>query len=323
LDSRLYKMVLDLSLEYDGKRGSAYLDRIASEYGYPSREALRSAFRRERKRRGDEKLTTEQRRKLDTPVVVFMDIETLPLKIEGLFWGIRDQYITPDKIKQDVSLLGWAAKYMNESEIISDIMTPKETATYDSKRVAQSAREFIASADYVVGHNWDGFDGGILNTEFAMHRIPPVAYRSVDTYSLLKKHFRLTSYKLAFVNSKFGIRDKISNEGFPLWERCVAGEQDALDEMRTYNEGDIFAVEDLFWYIQPYVNSSLPNFGVWNFENTKICNCGSTKFKMTDKYWTTKTAAYNVEVCSNCGALHRGRKNILDKTLKNRLLVSI
>ncbi len=293
---------------------------ISEKYGLPDSERLRDLFRKERVARGI--LKTNHRTVQQNPRVAIIDLETLPLKIEGYLWGIRDQYLSYDMVAQDSHMLSWSAKYLNSSQVFHDIMTPEEAIKYDSLRVTNSLMEFINNCDIVIGHNWNGFDGKILNSELMFHYLPPVKYRSIDTYTLLKNNFRETSYKLADINKKYGIRDKISNEGMRLWVKCANGEQEALDTMLDYNDGDIFSTEELFWRIQPYVNNSVPNFGTYQDGLSKACNCGCTEFK-ADGEWYTQQAKFERFRCSNCGAVHRGKRNLLSKEESKALKIRL
>lgn len=284
-------------------------------------DAIRSKFKRERQKRGISK--SEQRTIQQNPVVGVIDLETLPLKIEGTLWGIRDQYITYDMIKQNSVMLSWAGKYLYDSQMYSDVMNSKEALKYNSRRITKSLREFVDTCDIVIGHNWRGFDYGILNFELTRHELPPVKYRTIDTYSLIKSNYRLPSYKLDYVNTVFGIRTKVSHEGKGLWDRCVRGEEDALVEMLTYNEGDILANEELFWKIQPYCDNSIPNFGTYQDSVPQMCQCGSTAFKKEDRLWYTNLSSFERFACKNCGAVHRGRKNLLSKDKREGLMVRL
>jgi len=310
LDDKKFQECYDNWSVSVGNSTNPYWTQLSKKYK-TTPESLRSWFKRERIKRGISK--TEQRTVQQSPVVGIVDLETLPLRLNGYIWGIRDQYITYDMVAQDSHMLSWAGKYMHDSKMYSDIMTSQEAKNYDSFRITNSLQKFVNTCDIVIGHNWNGFDGKILNSELMFHELNPVKYRTIDTYILLRSHFRETSNKLSDVNKKYGIRDKISNEGFSLWKKCAEGEQESLNIMLEYNEGDILATEALFWKIQPYVNNSIPNFGTYQDSLSKSCHCGCKSFK-TEGYWYTNQAKYDKYRCENCGSLHRGKKNLLDKS---------
>ena len=302
--------------EWEASTGNqAFWQELADEHGFTSVESIRSAFKRERKARGIVKV--QNRTIQQNPIIGVMDLETLPMKIEGFLFGLREQYISYDMVAKNSRMLSWAGKIIGDNRVFSDIMTPEEAVDYNSYRVTASAREFINACDFIIGHNWEGYDGKILNTELLHNYIAPVEYKSIDTLLLLRRNFRLPSYKLADVNKQFGIRNKISNEGFSLWKRCAAGKKSALDEMLYYNEGDILATEDLFYRIHPYVSRSLPNFDVYRLGGTKQCMCGNTRF-INSGYMYTASGKFNRSVCT-CGAIYKGRKNLLTKEEKKFL----
>jgi hypothetical protein len=293
----------------------AFWQELANRFEFGSVESIRSAFKRERQARGIVKV--QNRTIQQNPVIGVMDFETLPLKIEGYLFGIRDQYITYDMVARDSRILSWAGKVLGDNRVFSDIMTPDEARNYDSHRITKSAKSFVDACDFIIGHNWKGFDGKVLNSELMFHRLAPVDYTAIDTLLLIRHYFREASYKLADINKKYGIRNKISNEGMNLWRRCANGDPDALAEMLFYNEGDILANEDLFYRIAPYVSRSLPNFDIYRSGMKRECVCGNNVFH-SEGYMYTTGGKFSRLRCT-CGAIYKGRKNLLTKEEKKLL----
>ena len=207
--------------------------KILSEKYKDTPEAIKSWFKRERQKRGMNKETN--RTMQQNPVVAVFDIETMPLKIAGHLWGIRDQYIPHTMIEDSWRMLSWSAKILGETKIYSDIMTPKEAIERNSFRVVSTLRSFLEKVDIVIAHNGDEFDIKTFNSELIYYEMKPLKYRSIDTLKLIRKNFNLPSYKLAFINDYFGITRKIKNEGQGLWDKCLTGDKNALKEMRIYN----------------------------------------------------------------------------------------
>ncbi len=310
--------------ESSGNSTTPIWGRLAKKHGFKSAEALRSAFKRERKKRGISKngLKTAQQ----SPRIGIFDLETLPLRIAGYMWRIHDAYISHDMIKQNWSMVSWAGKILGEDGIYSDVMTPKEAVGRNTARIAQSAREFMDSLDIVIWHNGDSFDNGILTYELTLNGLKPLKYKSIDTYKLIKWNYTLPSYKLDYVNALFGIRKKIANEGMPLWIACSEGDPEALKTMLNYNEGDIFSNEDLFRKISPYCNTGLPNLATYYADGTtQVCNhCGSKLVRDSKHpHWNTNTARYERFVCPTDGSVYRGRKTLFQKQETSGLLVSL
>jgi DNA polymerase III epsilon subunit-like protein len=295
--------------------------------GYISANAMRNQFRRERIVRGDAARINDdiqaailmEDRLLDLPKIGVMDIEILP----GIkyFWSYWDDITTSEKVIHEYCFLSWAGKYLDDDQMHSDILTPEEVAERDPSRIVQSAYEFLEKCEIIIGHNWRSYDGKILNTYFLKHKKPVIRPRQVDTLEVAKSNFRFPSNKLKDINKELGIRDKVDNEGFPLWVRCSIGDENALSEMLNYNIGDILSTEELFWTFQPYIHN-LPNFQTYRGEEDKGCHCGSYNLKQ-EGTWVTNTARYEKFRCLDCGALMRGKKNLLDKEQRGSLLVRL
>ena len=318
MENKVFEECLKLWEESNGNSSTEFWPRLAKKYK-TTVDALRSSFKRERQKRGVEKAGV--RTAQQTPIIASIDLECLPPRgYPG--WGMRDQYITPDMITDDSCILSWSAIYTHDSKIYSDIMTPKEAIKYDSYRVTKSLMEFVNTCDIFLGFNSINFDGKLLTTELTYHSLPPVKYRNIDVYQLLRNHYRLTSNKLAFVAKKFGIRQKIDNEGFMLWRRCAEGDKKSLDEMQFYNNGDVVSTLDLFWKIQPYVSNSIPSFSTYREDKKMVCQCGCETF-VKDGDWHTNTAVYDRLRCAKCKAVYRGKKNILSKNDTKDFLVRL
>lgn len=299
-----------------------FWNELALKHKYPSGESLRSAFKRERKKRGVAKTAPViQRNPEQLPKVGVMDVETL--FIIGGAWGLFDQNIGINQIIKDSCMLSWAGKYLfGNGQIFGDIMTPEEATDRDTERITKSAWDFVNSCEIMIGHNFRGFDAKVLNTEFLKNGMKPTKYRVVDTYEVARNNFRFSSNKMEFINATLGIREKIPNDGFPLWLGCSDGDQESLDKMMEYNVGDIVATEELFWKVQPFV-SNIANFSMYNRESVKMaCTCGCERF-LDAGYIYTNSAKYNKLRCENCGAIFRGKTNYLPTLKREKLLVRV
>lgn len=241
-----------------------------------------------------------------------MDIETLPGK--GYFWQLWDINIGIEQIIEDVCLLSWAGKYLNESKMYSDILTPKEAKNRDVKRVTQSAFEFISTCQFIIGHNWKQFDGKMLNNSFLLYA-KPLKYQVIDTLEIARNNFKFSSNKLAYINKKLKIKGKIETEGFTLWDRCSNGDQEALDTMLEYNVGDIIATEDLYYKFRAFMPRH-PNLAIYNELEVEQCPvCTSTSLVTIGRY-----GMYEEVRCESCNAVSRRKVNILTKEKRKSLL---
>lgn len=284
---------------------------LAIRYGYPSSEAMRSAYRRAKKIYGTTQVAPKR------PRVGVVDIETLPMEVYS--FGLYDQNIGIEQIISDMCVLSWAGKFLNEPDIYSDILTPKEAPQKDDRRIVQSCHGFIDQCDVVIGHNWVAFDGKILNTQFLLYGLSPVQYTAVDTLTTARSNFRFSSNKLRFLNEKLGIRNKLDNSGFPLWRKCHQGDKDSLKLMLEYNIGDILATESLFYRLRPFIKGF--NVSLYNeIEGYQCPACGSSDLVVKGYKYTTG-GKYESVRCSSCGCISRKKQNLISKEKRKNILV--
>ena len=252
------------------------------------------------------------------PKVAVLDVETLPMVIYA--WGLWDQNNTIEQVIQDGCMLSWAGKLLNEPTTFSDIMTPEEAILRDTHRIIKSLRDFLSGVDVVIGHNYSQFDVKVINTEILKNGLLPLKYTIVDTLMISRQNFKFASNKMKFINEQLGLRNKIDNDGFPLWKACSEGDAEALNTMLEYNRGDIGATEDLFYKLRPYVRNF--NVALYNELVEQQCPvCGSTDLSKEGFYFTP-AGKWDSLRCGNCGCIARGKTNHFDKYKKKSLVIN-
>lgn len=292
---------------------------LASELGYSNGERLRSDFKNERKRRGIHKsdfgeVETKEPRK--TPKILLLDLETSP--ILGFVWGLYDQNLQYDRVVEDWHMLCWSAKWLFDSEVMSDSLTPTEAKNHDDKRIAKSMWELLNESDYIVAHNGNSFDLKKLNSRFIKHGMnPPSSYQSVDTLLAARAGFGFTSNKLDDLCTFFGFKNKVDTD-FSLWKNCFYGDKESLEKMSSYCDNDVAILEEVYLKLRPWIKNH-PNYNLWNEENVSVCpNCGG-KIEFKGDYYTPLNR-YDAFRCTECGAIGRSKKSNLDKE-KSRTIV--
>ena len=264
------------------------------------------------------KLKTPEYISSNTPRVGIFDVETLPLISYN--WSLWDQNIGIEQVVEPTGLLSWSGKFLNEPEMYSDILTPKEAKARDDKRISKSCWDFLDRCDVVIGHNLIDFDSKVANTFFLKHGLPPIKYVSIDTLKIARRTFRFDSNKLDYLNRRLGLRQKIENEGFRLWRECSEGDADALKRMQDYNIGDIYALEELYYILRPFVKHM--NIALYSEADTEMCPvCGCEKLESNGYYYTPAGMWESVR-CTDCKCVSRRKKNLLDKYKKKSLLVN-
>ena len=92
--------------------------------------------------------------------------------------------------------------------------------------------------------------------------------------------------------------------------------------MFSYNAGDIISTEELFWNSN-HLLMNMPNFSTYYSDEGIHCHCGSVDIAREDKDWYTNTGRFEKFRCNECGALIRGKTNLLSKSKKSNFLVRL
>lgn len=247
--------------------------------------------------------------------ILIFDLETAPAK--GFIWNVWKQNIQPAQITNDWFLMSWAAKWLFEDKVYSSVLTPKEAKKQDDKRIVQSLWQLVNEADIIVAHNAQGFDVPRMNTRFLLNDLmPPSPYVVIDTLKHFQKNFAFLHNKLDYLNQKLGLRRKEETGGFELWKSCYDGDKEALQKMIDYNIGDIWALEDLYLVLRPWIRPH-PNLALHILDETqnRCPTCGSTHLK-EEGHYHTQANVYAALRCENCGA--SSRKRLSETNIKQR-----
>lgn len=248
--------------------------------------------------------------------VLIIDIETAPIR--AYVWGIWQQNVGTNMIESDWFCLTWAAKWLFEDKVYSGKLTPAEVKKQNDGRIIKGIWQLLNEADIVIAHNGDKFDLPKLNSRFILNKLqPPLPYQSIDTLKHIRRQFGFTSNKLDYVNKLLNLERKSDTGGFQLWERCMIGEQKALDEMESYNVTDVRILEETYLHIRAWIKPH-PNMGLFILDESqhRCPSCGSDEMKEMGKHYYTTANAYESMRCSNCGAT--ARKRLANVTIKQR-----
>jgi len=252
------------------------------------------------------------------PKILILDIETSP--IVAHVWGLWDQTVSLNQIKNDWHVLSWSAKWLNSKEIMYQDQR-KAKNIEDDKQLLKGIWKLLDEADIIVTQNGKAFDQKRLNARFILNGMkPPSSYKHIDTKQLASRHFGFTSNKLEYLTDKLCTKHKKLKSkkfsGFELWRQCLSGNIEAWDEMERYNKRDVLSLEELYKKLIPWDNSI--NMAIYNDDVIDICSCGSKTFKKNGFSYTSigKFQRYS---CSDCGAESRATKNEFSKQKKESL----
>jgi len=241
--------------------------------------------------------------------ILILDVETAPLR--SFTWGLWKQNVGLNQIISDYYIISWAAKYLGEDEIYSDVLTPNEALREDDKRIMQSLWELLNDCDIAIAHNGIKFDIPKINTRFVLHGImPPSPYKQIDTLLTARNIFGFTSNRLDYLATFFGYAGK-EPTSFALWEECMIGNPEALNYMVFYNKKDVVILEQVYLKLRPFMKNH-PNITLYIDEAEMSCpHCGSTHIHpIEDKYFMTQAVRYQAYRCDDCKSISRSKQGL-------------
>lgn len=255
----------------------------------------------------DERYREEEETEPTTaPKVLLFDTENAP-NIASVF-RVWQQNIHPVQLLSDWYMLSWSAKWLNDSTVMGDIVTSKESVKEDDKRISLSLHKLINEADVIIAHN-TAFDIPIMNTRFLMNDIMrPSPYQSICTLQTARKQFNFTHNKLDFLADRLGVPHKKLETSHQLWLDCRNGDQKALDNMLTYNKMDVTVLEEVYLRIRGWIKNH-PNFNLYVDSPDKSCSTCLSENLKPNGFYTTTVNRYQAYQCQDCGAFSRVKKS--------------
>lgn len=294
----------------------------AQHYGITVSSVFRQQRELKRRLKGTEDAKKHHRPPKSAAKILVYDIETAP----GVYyaWRTGKNFISHHNEIERPFMLGWAAKWLYDSTVLSDICTPEEALEGDDSRVGASIWQLFDQADVVIAHNGDKFDLPWLNSVWILAGMrPPRPFQTIDTYQVVrarKKGFNFASNRLDYLGQLERGRGKIETN-YELWKRCKRGEQEALIEMETYNREDVVLLEEVYLWLRPWIRSH-PNMGLYGEGDGCVCaNCGSDHLDWSG-FYDTPAGRYSAYRCVDCGAPGRSRYTALSFAKRKVLTVS-
>lgn len=254
------------------------------------------------------------------PKVLIFDIETAPML--AYVWGLWDNNVALNQIHSDWYVLSWSAKWLGSDEVMYMDQRNAKNIEDDSK-ILKVIWSLLDEADIVITQNGQKFDVKKLNARFILNGMKPTSsFKHIDTLLIAKKKFGFTSNKLAYMTSKLctGHKklDHAKYSGFELWRQCLAGNQEAWDEMEKYNKEDVLSLEELYHKLQPWDNTI--NFNSYSDDVVERCTCGGTNIRKRG-YHYTKKSKFQRYICQDCGRETRDSTNLFSKEKRKSLKV--
>lgn len=263
-------------------------------------------------------------RPVGLPKILVYDVETAPMEVYSWRTGYNLS-IPMENIIKDWSLLTWSAKWLFDPTVYSQKVTPEEAHNRDDSSIIQGLWDMVDESDIIVAHNALRFDEPRMKARFLSHgMMPPRPYRVIDTYREARKHFSTASWKLDYLTKFLECSELKDPQGFQLWVDCVSGNHEvaeaALTKMETYNGQDVFALEELYLKLRPWMKSHV-NVALFIDTDTEVCsNCGNSDLDWNGYYYTP-AGRYKSFRCQGCGAI--GRSRFSDLTSEEREVLAV
>jgi len=255
----------------------------------------------------------------EMPKILVLDVETSPILLFA--WQLFKPRPNHTDIYQDWHLFSWAAKWLLDDQVFSDVLTSEEAKAHNDSRICKSLWEYINEADIIIAHNGKAFDVRKYNARFMLNGLkPPSPYTVIDTLLESRKMALHTTHRLDYLSKLFGGSGK-TNTPKGLWRKCFAGDPESLLLMEEYNKGDIFILEEAYLFMRPWIKSH-PNVGVYMFADEPRCAVCGGKSLHEDGEVASNIGLYRTFRCNDCNSFSKERKTLVP--LKNRkvLLVS-
>jgi len=254
------------------------------------------------------------------PKVLIYDIETAPILAH--VWKLWDNNVGLNQIENDWHLLSWSAKWLDAPEDQVMYMDQRKASNIeDDTSLLKAIWHLLDTADIVITQNGKKFDQKKLNARFVLNGMkPPSSYKHIDTRQIAYKQFGFTSNKLEYMTDKLCKKyKKLKHQKFPgfeLWRECLAGNEEAWNEMETYNKHDVLALEELYKILTPWDDSV--NFNLYHDGEETLCRCGSSAF-MKNGFYYTSASKFQKYRCKDCGCETRGKTNLFSTEKKKSL----
>ena len=236
---------------------------------------------------------------------LIIDIERLPGKFEGTFWGpndMKNRRIPPDWVTRDPRTICFAWKWKGERKI--DFVSEWDDGP---EAMAKVALDLYIEADIVTGHNIKGFDTPHLAGLCKPYGLILPRVQHYDTLLVARREFNFEYNHLDVLCKRFGLKGKVDHYDPDVAELAVDGHEPSQRKLRRYNIGDIPASEKVADYLAPH---SGINFSAFNDLDGLFCpTCGSAKLQQRGYRHTAVGLRYARYQCQNavCGAWSQAR----------------
>lgn len=184
--------------------------------------------------------------------------------------------------------------------------------------MVRKAHELLSECDVLLTFNGKSFDHKHLQREFLVSGLtPPVPYQHIDLYQVARRQFRFTSNKLDYIAQYLGLDGKVKHSGFDLWKRCMAGDADAWEEMKSYSMRDSDVLVELYDRLIPWIPQH-PSAALADGVARGCVRCASVNM-MERGTTATNVSKFRLFQCMDCGSWLREVRRVAGSDLREAL----
>lgn len=240
--------------------------------------------------------------------ILFLDLETSPNLAH--VWGLWQQNVAITQLEKSTEVICFGARWLGTDKVIF-----KSQHHHGKQKMLDELHKIMNEADVLIGWNSQAFDSKHIKREFIENGyLPPKPWKELDLMRVVRSQFKFPSNKLDYVAQKLGVGAKVQHSGFQLWLDCMAGNNKAWQEMKTYQIQDVNLLVDLYDILLPWINNH-PNMS--QPAEYSCTNCGSNNL-IKDGLKPLAQGKVQRYMCQNCGKrlisnIYRERYPILIK----------
>lgn len=227
---------------------------------------------------------------------LFYDLETSMLVT--WCWRTGKQYVGANQILEHNKIISAHWKWEGEDQVHHIDWGLKKQC--DKKIVETLIKEFD-KADEIVAHNGDRFDLKWVKSRAIYHELEMRSnYSTIDTLKLAKSNLNLPSYSLKELCKYYGLPQKIDAGGIETWQKIqFEKDQEALDHLLYYGDGDIISLEAVFQKLRPYVKLKSNYATLYGNENFFCPECSALPY-WNKTYTTLAGTLKHYMKCKRC-----------------------
>lgn len=148
-------------------------------------------------------------------------------------------------------------KWTHEKEAHSITISAKDLKNFDDINLLKKASILMEEADLIVGHFASVFDRRFIQGRLLINGLPPIPPTKLrDTCMIARSVANFSSNRLKHLAKILDLRhQKLENNWPTAWFQVMQGNAKALKGLAEYCEGDVLALEDLYFKLRPFDNA--------------------------------------------------------------------